>query len=94
MSKALLDGGLTGPTCYYKVQVRGLGIEDDLSTSAFIPSFTSIFDDLALSFFVTVTTSYPQRSIFPSDRKPDLLRSSVEGLYWRRRYDEGQRDGP
>ena len=31
MSKALLSGGLTGPTCYYKVSVSGLTQEDELS---------------------------------------------------------------
>lgn len=38
MSKALLDGGLTAPTCYYKVQIRGLDLEDELSKFFFIRS--------------------------------------------------------
>ena len=33
MVEALLAGGFTGPTCYYKVQVRGFNREDELCAS-------------------------------------------------------------
>ncbi|KAK7676757.1 hypothetical protein QCA50_005212 [Cerrena zonata] len=31
ITKPLLDGGFAAPTCYYKVQVRGLSLEDELT---------------------------------------------------------------
>ena len=44
MSKALLSGGLTGPTCYYKVSVSGLTQEDELSK--LYPSEFQVFTSL------------------------------------------------